>query len=506
MTPPELAEVRRLTEAYGRLLQSDRPPDQLRHAVRTELRVPLLEFSRHLLSDIQSVVEDGSPNHIFELETILLLACPLQEQQTLFSEIEQQLWRLAGCLSHTAWESAGHLIGCLLAALDDLPPDLIDRVFAILGALTDREEGIRERADRPRSALPRQALPKLSNLLDLGLFSEVFAFLAGTRGPNANFPEGPLDVGSVVASLVSRKGGVGKSTIAFATVLLLARSQPNRKICLFDLDLTGPAWQYFLQPSSAAADDGVPYLNDLFDIAQPSCHFEFGEPTADEVLQHVARMRIPALGFDLGLLTFADWPRTNRYLIQAIADNRESFGKFLDALVVGLSKEFDTIIIDNAPGFHPHSLLSLAVVGRIRRGFPIVVSTPMLPDLRGTLLELSDIRFLHAYRPPIWIVNQASEEARDFFAMPRSLPDIAALMPTYQRDILPPVPLLARASNASQGGPERSYFAVRLNAPVCGRYRSWTGTGHAAGPIRRGRLLRKLCTNNGGQPHAVDVP
>jgi len=217
-------------------------------------------------------------------------------------------------------------------------------------------------------------------------------------------------------------------------------------VCILDLDLTGPVWQYVLAPGGCLRDGSpVPYLNSLINIEQPEARFEFGVPQASEVLAAVATVPVTGLAAPVSLVTFADWPRTNRYLAQAMSLNRGSFAEFLKGVLRALSTQFDVILIDTSPGFDPYNLVALVVVAQAPRGLPIVVSTPFLPDIRGTLLELADLRLLPAVRPPVWIINKASQEVEAFFSQPRTLLEVAEQSGSYAR-LLPPRPrVLGRA-------------------------------------------------------------
>jgi hypothetical protein len=285
----------------------------------------------------------------------------------------------------------------------------------------------------------------LSKLLDYALFGEVLTFLAGLPSLQAaTVQSGLSDVTASLVSIASRKGGVGKSTLALALALAAARRRADCRVCIIDLDITGPTWQYLLCPDGrTVARKPIAFLNRLIEIDQPDNSFDFGEPEAELVLACIADAHLPAIEAPVGLLTFADLPRTNRYLVQAIANNRPSFTAFLVAILRAASTRYDFIIIDNTPGFDPHPLITLVLAGRVPRGVPLVLSTEQGPDLRGTFLELSDLRLLHFNRPPVWIVNKASPEAQRFLAAGLTVPQVAALTPAYA-EIMPNAPLLQR--------------------------------------------------------------
>jgi Mrp family chromosome partitioning ATPase len=379
----------------------------------------------------------------FELRAIQLLVARESAQGPLLSSIEDELTAILSLDSRNARKAGGVLIGCLLLALDELPA-ITDRVLAFLGSLTGRREGTTTKdIDIPPIRLSAETVLDLSKLLDYALFGEVFAFLAGIKHlQRVSALAGLDDFSASVIAIASRKGGVGKSTLALAIALALLRRGDGTRLCIVDLDITGPIWEYVLCPDGRTVDgQPIPYLNKLLTIDQPDDAFDFGSPTADSVLECVARVQIPSVAHDIGLLTFADLPRTNRYIVQAIANNRESFTDFLVAVLRGLSQQYDHIIIDNTPGLDPHPLIALVVAGTVPHGLPVVLSTPHAPDLRGTFLELSDLRFLRFKKRPLWVVNKASEDVESFFSEERTLIDIAAKTRGYAA-IMPEAPLL----------------------------------------------------------------
>jgi len=381
----------------------------------------------------------------FELRAIQLLVAHESAQGAIFASIEDELRAILSLDSREARKAGGILIGCLLLALDELPA-ITDRVLAFLGSLTGRREGTTAkdlRAPVPPIQLSAETVLNLSKLLDYGLFSEVFTFLAGMPHlQRVSALPGLDDFGASVIAIASRKGGVGKSTLALAMALALLRRGDGTRLCIVDLDITGPIWEYVLCPEGRTVDgQPIPYLNKLLTIDQPDDAFYFGSPTAESVLECVARVQIPSVAHDIGLLTFADLPRTNRYIVQAIANNRESFTEFLVAVLRGLSQQYDHIIIDNTPGLDPHPLIALVVAATVPHGLPVVLSTQHAPDLRGTFLELSDLRLLRFNNRPLWIVNKTSEDVESFFSEERTLVDIAAMTHGYAA-IVPEAPLL----------------------------------------------------------------
>lgn len=442
-TPTSFSKaVKTLVDTYRRGESDERISP--RRPVPQEIHDVTRPVLSRILAD-PSALEEMSADAIdacFELRIVELLLAEKQQQDEILSSIESELGVILRVDTASARRAAGKLVGCLLLAVDEIPA-VADRVLTLLGSLTGRNEGLRLGLPTPPPfPVPPDVALDLSKILDYALFGEVFAFLTGLRSVQDAAAETSLnEVTASVIAIASRKGGVGKSTVALALALAATTRRKDSRVCIVDLDITGPTWQYVLCPEGRTAKrQPVAYLNKLFRIEQPHDAFDFGEPNVADVLGCVAEARLPMHGA-VGLLTFADWPRTNRYLVQAIANNRAAFTAFLVCILRAVSSRFDLVIIDNTPGFDPHPLITLVLAGRAPRGVPLVVSTEQAPDLRGTFLELSDLPLLHINHPPSWIVNKASEQAERFFATGPTVSQIAALWPGYAK-MMPTAPLL----------------------------------------------------------------
>lgn len=447
MGPTFAAALQALLATYRRVEHDVQAASGVAPSLPEELRDALLPVTNQIVGNPTVLQEmgDDAIDACFELRVVQLLIADKHQQDAILQSIEDELRVILRMDTAKARKAGATLIGCLLLALDELPV-VADRVLALLGSLTGRNEGLRQGAPtaQPLPLSPEVALD-LSKLLDYALFGEVFTFLAGLPSlRDATVQTGLADVTASLVSIASRKGGVGKSTLALALALAAVRRRADCRVCIVDLDVTGPTWQYLLCPDGrTVAGQPIAYLNRLIEIDQPDTAFHFGEPHEDLVLACMAEAHLPTVQTPVGLLTFADLPRTNRYLVQAIANNRSSFTAFLVAILRAASSRFDFIIIDNTPGFDPHPLITLVLAGRVPRGVPLVLSTEQAPDLRGTFLELSDLRLLHFNRPPVWIVNKASEEAERFFSAELTLPQVAGLARGYA-EIMPNAPLLQR--------------------------------------------------------------
>jgi len=236
-------------------------------------------------------------------------------------------------------------------------------------------------------------------------------------------------------------------TLATAAWFLKA-VRPGANVCILDLDLSGPVWQYLLFPERNRPSH---FLNDILSVEQGNQKgdFEFPEVSRELIAPLLERSSISIEGTPLALISIADLPRTSRYLSVAVANNTESCFSFLLQLISSLQDLTDLVIVDNAPGFGSLPLLTHVLTTSLPHGCSAVVSTPALPDLRGSLIELSDLSMLNrdskmANRPPIWIVNKADEKARAFLESKHSIVEVAHEVEAYSR-ILPDRPVIAKA-------------------------------------------------------------
>ena len=432
---------------YSTLLNTTRT--DIGRAIATRLAEPigLIAGVVRIRPAVLATMRDEDVAAYLELRAVQLLMASNDEQPKIFESIKSELLSILRADVPKARKAGRTMIGCLLLGLDELP-ELSADILRFLASLTGRREGVRASESEPdHSDIHSDALLGLSRLLDLALSSEVFAFLAGMphlRSASAAALDELSTLPLSVVSVASRKGGVGKSTLALATALVLIKRDRRTRVCIIDLDVTGPIWQYLFFPSGGSDENTpLPSLNRLVDIEQEIPDFEFGTPATDDVVSCIGRAMIPLLDAEIGILTFSDLPRTNRYLVQAIAANLESFTRFLLAILSSLSDRYDYVIIDNSPGLDPHPMITLIAAGASRNGLPIVLSSQHVPDLRGTFLELSDLRLVGFDRLPLWIINKADERTRAFFSQPHTVVEVAEMTRAYKQ-IMPMAPLVRR--------------------------------------------------------------
>lgn len=398
----------------------------------------------------------------FELAVVLLLAeQPEEAQLARFATLVAQLDLLLQPPKHeTATKGVAAFLESMILVVEDVRPLTTIKLLELLARMAGAPEGVipptAEAPDSPGQAAEATGLDnddraRLRDLLQVGLCREVMIFLeqrqtlhgARTTDPSLS------SICTPVVSFASRKGGVGKSMLLLATATWFLKCVlPGARVCVIDLDLSGPVWQYLLFPERGRPSH---FLNELLLLDQGNQvgEFDFGVVSAADVAPLLEESTIDLQGAHLRLLSIADLPRTSRYLAVAIANNGESFFRFLVSLVTALQGLCDLIVIDNEPGFGTLSLLSHVLATSVPRGCSVVVSTPSLPDLRGSLLELSDLNVLDrssslVNRPPLWIINKADAQAREFLATDHSIVEVASQIEAYN-DILPVRPVVARA-------------------------------------------------------------
>lgn len=471
MSPDTLAELGRAVNlAYADLQQfSETGRGLVQYAASEYERIIVTagQAIEHQPDALLNAWPAGTLEAYFELTAILLLADEKDDAQLArFENLVRQLERLLQSTDHEkAKRGAAAFLESVILVTEDVSPRTTRRVLELLARLASAPEGVlpptgdeQEPAElrRERNSLNSEDRARLRGLLQVGLYREVMIFLNQRQElDGARAAEESLSsVRTPVVSFASRKGGVGKSMLVLATATwFLKLVKPNATVCVLDLDLSGPVWQYLLFPERGRPSH---FLNDLFQMDQGNQKNDFAFPvvSAADIAPLLEESSIEIEGTRLRLLSIADLPRTSRYLAVAIANNGQSFFRFLVSLVTGLQTLCDLVVIDNEPGFGTLSLLSHVLATSIPRGCSAVVSTPALPDLRGSLLELSDLNVLDrasslVNRPPLWIINKADAQARDFLAGDHSIVEVASQIEAYN-NILPARPVVARALAAVQ--------------------------------------------------------
>jgi cellulose biosynthesis protein BcsQ len=451
---------------YNRQLNSQQREHAFATLVASESAETIMAVAKYLKQDPNSLLSEWSEETItryFELTIVMLLATESEDDQlTLLSDLEKQLFRaLESDELKKARQGGRALLESLILAIEDVHRKTCQQVLELLAKLSNappegvippsRQEEWATAAKHTPDKVTREDQVVLRELLEVGLYREVMSFLqqredlSGTRKSEESLTQ----LIKPIVSFSSRKGGVGKSMLVFATAAWYLKEHPAARICIVDLDLSGPVWQYLLFPER---DKPSHFLNDLLRVDQGNQKGEFEFPSdlstaAVEPLLEESTIKVE--GKSLLLLSVADLPRTSRYLSIAVANNSEACFLFLTELFSALQPLVDLIIIDNAPGLGSLPLLSHVLASSVPFGCSAVVSTPALPDLRGSIIELSDLYVLDresvmVNRPPLWIVNKADAKAQEFLSGKHKIVDVANQVEAYNA-ILPLRPLIYRA-------------------------------------------------------------
>ena len=284
----------------------------------------------------------------------------------------------------------------------------------------------------------------MSQLLQTGMYVEIFDFLKTHKNlPNSKKMKAKFGKKDIcVLSMLSRKGGTGKSILSMIALLSYLKKNPDSKVCVIDMDYTGPTWQYLLFPEKEKPDE---FLNDVVDmdgIVDKKFSFYSGKLASSfKKLLQSREINIPrGPKGKISLLTLRDLPRTNRQLQEAIlssGSNADTYKNFLREIIELLRRQrYSMVVIDNAPGFGIIPLIAHSIASSQSRGNTLLVSTPYLPDIRGTMIDLSDERLLYKDAPPIWIINKIGADMDEFSKKNKTLSELASATKAYHK-ILP---------------------------------------------------------------------
>lgn len=418
---------------------------------------------------------DRTIERYFELTVVALLAAQSgAEQESALSRLLRELdVILEARETRKSHAGAQALVESLMFAIEDVESKTRRDIMELLARLANAPEGVippskANSLPASHSYVDKAERALLRDLLQVGLYREVSVFLEQRRElEDARARASSLhEISTPVVSFASRKGGVGKSMLTLAVAAWYCEVARSRgRVCILDFDLSGPVWQHVLFQDTTKPSR---FLNDLLRVEQGNQKGEFQFPedlTTADVEPLLTSAPANSEGARVSLLSVADLPRTSRYLSVAVANNAESFFRFVAQLLSALQPLTDLVIIDNPPGFGSLPLLSHVVATGVRHGCSIIVSTPALHDLGGTIIELSDLNLLEqeselVQRGPLWIVNKADRPAQEFLSTRHRVVDIANEIGAYSQ-IRPHRPLIERA--VSSGGHHLSAIPLPLD-------------------------------------------
>ena len=185
------------------------------------------------------------------------------------------------------------------------------------------------------------------------------ATINGQRGPGDPAMNGDADATGRVISVVSPKGGVGKTTVATNLAVGLARSAPGSTV-LVDLDVQ------FGDVASALNLDPEHTLVDL--------------------------IRGPAVQDTMVLKTFLSQHPTGLYAVCGPANPADAdliTAADVAGLLTTLANEFRYVVVDTAPGLDDHALAAMDQTDQL-----ILLASLDVPGVRGLRKELDILRDL----------------------------------------------------------------------------------------------------------------
>lgn len=436
-----LSSIRLLNEAYDSAIED---PTHYKLTDHDDIQSALDCICRSLMENPNTVIkltDNAFINNYCEFYVFIILLMESVDQKRNIQQLMGLVQSQIGHNDKTGKYISQRLVEHLVLSLDLFSNDDAQLILDLLGNLTNRNSGTRNSAVVSESEYTSNHRA-LSQLFEKALFSEVWEFLTTRKAINKNLSEFSSNIvgcDSNVISIGSRKGGVGKSTIAM--LIAMAAIERSSSTCIIDLDLTGPVWQYLLFPKR---NEPKYFLNDVLS-PQPVDIFNFAEPS-DADIEKCISIAGTINGSSLGLLAFADLPRTSRLLRTAISlrRNQNSYLQLLTNIIRVVSKYYNTIIIDNSPGFDSCSLLSFVVTDQVNNGTNIIVSSPQKADIYGTFIELADFRLLNL-NPPLWLINKADEETKNWFSKKHSEYEIIQKCQSYDT-LLPSNPSMLLSS------------------------------------------------------------
>ena len=443
--------IEEVNAAYEALSHSTNPKAQWK-----QLKKSLAPWPDKILSACKPPFEPATINDLRGIaknigEMLIVDLIDEQEDNALekIQRIREVVYQLVVYGGEAAKNLAEGLLESMMIGIEALSEQCVQEIIDCLCDIVDLNLGTmpKWRGYRRKHGEPK---PKFYDILNGTLYAEIVRFHKMKKGRELQEEHRGIveTVNCPVISVGSRKGGTGKSLFLMATILWIKKRHESAKICILDLDLSGPVWQYLLFPERNKPKH---FLDDLIHTEQkPDENFEFPDAANIDILSLVEGADCPfGFGGKLYHLGIRDVPGINRTLALAADLNRKGFYPFLAHIASAISTEYDYLLIDNSPGFDSIPYASLGLACSVPKGLAYIVTTPALPDMAGTFLELSDYRLTKISRPPIWIVNKSTEESRSFLSQKLTSYEVAQMLQAYDGE-LPEVPVLDKLLDPSQ--------------------------------------------------------
>ena len=220
---------------------------------------------------------------------------------------------------------------------------------------------------------------------------------AGTSATREPGPSGTAAPRGRVITVVSPKGGVGKTTVATNLAVGLAQAEPHSTV-LVDLDVQ------FGDVASALNLEPDYFLPDA----------TYGPATQDTMV----------------LKTFLTLHETGLYVIcgpDSPADADKVTGQDVSHLLQMLASEFRYVVVDTAPGLPEHTLAAMDQTSDL-----VLVTSMDVPGVRGMRKELDTLSNLHLLPPSRYVVLNLADPRQGL-----SLADVEATLGRSVDIVLP---------------------------------------------------------------------
>lgn len=229
-----------------------------------------------------------------------------------------------------------------------------------------------------------------------------------------DFSRKTLDGVPPIVSILSRKGGVGKTSLAIALALHYAQ---NRRVYLLDLDIVGPSLSYYFrfeQPSTiltieAALSDGI---------------------STDDVrrrLFHSPLNQLPAISepknFKVAQCSSLGSPRHELYE-RLFSGRLERIRENMIKILKSIATDADLVIMDNAPGLFGLGLLAMSSTYS-SGGLSVFVTSPDIHDVGALQIEMDFFRSVVVSDSSAshfrWVCNRVPPGVKDVYESPEVL-------------------------------------------------------------------------------------
>ncbi|MBA7489909.1 Iron-sulfur cluster carrier protein [subsurface metagenome] len=225
----------------------------------------------------------------------------------------------------------------------------------------------------------------------------------------------------LIITILSRKGGVGKTTMAI--VLALAIAKEKKTTYVMDMDFTGLAFPFIFP---------LPGLGASISIEQFFSSIELKNQAASNLIDHL----FCPLPLSLGVSDWSNYlkiaqplalPHQRFAILTKVASQKgyEQILRRFDELIVALGKNgVEVLILDNSPGFHYWPLLTFVLCLQ-KRGIPIIITSADVQDIGGLQIEWDLMNQLVQKCPPspgaFWFINKVPVSIAYKYATAESL-------------------------------------------------------------------------------------